>query len=289
MLAGDFFLARYAGNFFAKAFIPQRRAHLQGAANLDIQPSRVCIHCWHSQRQLIVESEGHVFFECPRYTAARTLFIDEVAETTQAQLLAANDSLKKLIVTLGSFSSQDWEAFGRFAGRVRQMRRRMRQQFEAMSNKLAKTPYAQKNKKIEWRSRGRFVCRHGVFFNESLDCPCLSARRSDPGAWSFARKMPYLCHELKASWRSSWAPTRGLAFSSPELDAWIIENCRQEVNVLMFNSGLVVDLVMDSLLSDHQRCIVDLRITFTCSRFRPFRKSDPFWVQLILYYSYYQY
>jgi hypothetical protein len=196
LLAGDLFLARYAGYFFTKAFIPQRRAYLLDAANLDIQPSRVCIHCWHLQRQLIEESEGHVFFECPRYTAARAHYINEVTEPTRAQLHAVGDSVKKLIVALGSFAAQDWDAFGRFAGRIRQVRRRMRQQFETLSNKLAKRAYAQQ--RIQWRSRGRFVCRHGVFFVESLDCPCLSPMRADPGAWTSARKMPHLCHELKA-------------------------------------------------------------------------------------------
>ena len=71
LLCGDLVLGVHAGNFFAKAFLPQRRAHLLDAANLMVEPSRVCIHCWHFHRQMVTESEGHALFECSRYKRER--------------------------------------------------------------------------------------------------------------------------------------------------------------------------------------------------------------------------
>ena len=118
LLCRDFFLGRYAGNFFAKAFIPQRSAHVQDASNLAIEPSRVCIHCWHLRRQLILESEGHVFFECPRYEAHRAAFVNGVSDTTKKIILEGGSGVAKLVGALGSQLPTDWAAFGIFCGRL---------------------------------------------------------------------------------------------------------------------------------------------------------------------------
>jgi hypothetical protein len=52
--------------------------------------------------------------------------------------------------------------------------------------------------KKAWKQEGRFVCRHGVFFDTSdtSSCPCLTPRRE--ADWSLARLMPSIDEELKA-------------------------------------------------------------------------------------------
>ena len=196
LLVGDLFLARYAGNFFAKSFIPCKRDHVLDATSLSIEPSRVCIHCWHSQRQIILESEAHVVFECPRYRVARERFFRDISTQTSALLNCNVHNGTKLNVLLSSSIADDWAALGSFIARIRQARRKMRQSFEAMSQRFARTSYT--TQKAAWRTSGGYVCRHGVFFTARLGCPCLTPRPVDPAAWAAARKMPGLCHDLKA-------------------------------------------------------------------------------------------
>ena len=120
--------------------------------------------------------------------------IDEFSGSTRQQIANAGSGLQKLLISLGSTSTRDWFAFGCFAARVKQLRRRMRHSFEIMSNRLAKSSYF--TRKVEWKARGRYVCRHGVFFTKQIACPCLSAVRLDPRSWEGARLMPHLNHDL---------------------------------------------------------------------------------------------
>ena len=196
LLCGDLFLGVHAGNFFAKAFLPQRRAHLLDAANLMVEPSRVCIHCWHFHRQMVTESEGHALFECSRYKRERAKCFDDISETTKLGLDSAPSGEHKLMLALGSYSDKEWNALGCFCGRVRQSRRRLRQLFIGMTRRLEKQSYAVQ--KHGWQARGRFVCRHGVFFRYWKACPCLTSDSHDHSAWADAEKMPYLDEELKA-------------------------------------------------------------------------------------------
>eukprot|EP00973_Karenia_brevis_P005393 736789-Karenia_brevis.AAC.1 len=63
---------------------------------------------------------------------------------------------------LTSRSPEDWQAFGQYAGRVRQARRHMRTEYTAKSKILTSSSFEKKSR--EWRQQGFKVCRHGVFF-----------------------------------------------------------------------------------------------------------------------------
>eukprot|EP00973_Karenia_brevis_P073308 10185248-Karenia_brevis.AAC.1 len=59
-LAGDFFLGRYASNFFGWSFLPQSRIQLERLRNLGIDSRRICLDCWHHRREQYLEDELHV-------------------------------------------------------------------------------------------------------------------------------------------------------------------------------------------------------------------------------------
>ena len=51
-----------------------------------------------------------------------------------------------------------------------------------------------------WKAQGKFVCRHGVFFDVACPfaCPCLgTAVSNDSLQWIDAKRMAALDHELK--------------------------------------------------------------------------------------------
>ena len=203
LICGDLALGCYAGNFFARAFLPKRRPHLLDAESLGVEPSRVCLHCWHCHRQLVLETEGHAFFECPQNLCARAKFLSDVSDDARSRLCTAGSGEAKLLATLGSFSASDWNAFGRFCGRIRQSRRKLRQRFESMSRRLEIESFAER--KTKWQALGRYVCRHGVFFNAHQRCSCLAPGSSSVDDWAAAKWMPHLDPDLKAMTISPFA------------------------------------------------------------------------------------
>ena len=62
---GEFFLGRYAGNYFAKPLLPSSRRHIAEATALGLDVSRICLHCWQDQRYICFEDEVHVVVDCP--------------------------------------------------------------------------------------------------------------------------------------------------------------------------------------------------------------------------------
>ena len=94
---------------------------------------------------------------------------------------------------MASVDATTWAAFGRFAARLRQSRRRMRTEFERKSKELSTKSF--QNQRTEWRAKGGFVCRHGVFFTRRVECFCMSPQ--SPDVWDCAVKMPAIDHELK--------------------------------------------------------------------------------------------
>jgi hypothetical protein len=155
----------------------------------------VCLHCWHFNQQLVLESEGHVLFECPRYAAAQQKYLSEITVDTRTLMGTCGSGELKLIAALGSHSVLDWSALGRFCGNLRTARRKLRHLFEGMSRRLDKVGFT--TRKVEWRRAGRHVCRHGVFFKRQppRGCPCLSTNAATD--WSNAVLMPRLDNELK--------------------------------------------------------------------------------------------
>ena len=82
LFSGDFFLARYAGNYFAREFIPTTMVQKRRAEELGIQPSRVCLFCWHNSRRVCFEDESHVLLSCPRYSRERASLWNELEPST---------------------------------------------------------------------------------------------------------------------------------------------------------------------------------------------------------------
>ena len=196
LFCGDWCLAVHAGNFFAKTFIPKSRNHLQDASTLGVDPSRVCLWCWHNRRQLCVEDEVHVLFECPAQSSARTRFFQDVSAKTRDDIQAAGSGRGKTLAALASTVPSDWEAFGAFAGRSRQRIRLKRRHFEHMQSKIDKIGFT--IRKEAWKKRGNFPCRHGVLFArpQLRNCPCMS-RNFNAENWENARMMVAIDHDLK--------------------------------------------------------------------------------------------
>jgi hypothetical protein len=188
-------LARYSGNFFAKEFLPKSAGHLIDASSLGVEPSRVCIVCWHNQRQIVLEDEGHVLFECPHYAKPRSDYFSELSDGTSEGVRKAASGSNKFLRALESSVPADWVALGRFAARIRQLRRSLRQRFDSRTLRLTKTSFPLR--RIAWRSTGRFVCRHGVFFRSrpANGCACLTP---DLGDWTDAVFMTAIDDDLKA-------------------------------------------------------------------------------------------
>jgi hypothetical protein len=194
LFGGDFFLGRYAGNYFAKGLLPGRRYHSELATS-NLGPSRVCLHCWHYSRELHLEDESHVLFACPAGTRERRIFLSEVSDKCACDLARATTSQESLIAVFASQRPEDWTAFGKLIGRIRQLRRKMKDAMAKLSGTKMRVEFGAM--KHAWKREGKSVCRHGVFFDMAqLDsCPCLSV----PGEadWSNAVLMPALHPTLK--------------------------------------------------------------------------------------------
>jgi hypothetical protein len=57
----------------------------------------------------------------------------------------------------------------------------------------------------KWQALGRYVCRHGVFFNAHQRCSCLAPGSSSVDDWAAAKWMPPLDPDLKAMTISPFA------------------------------------------------------------------------------------
>ena len=188
-------MSRYAGSYFAKALIPYTASHLRRLQQLGIEPCRVCLHCWFTQRQLYLEGETHVMLECPRYDSQRHDYLNEVSIELWTTLVTTDLQEDKLKAILGSLVPRDWTALARFLARVLQTRRKMRLDLVQKNAKLLTQSF--EHQKKEWTKSGKHVCRHGVFFNSCTlaSCPCLEP--PEAADWSSAVLMPAVCPELK--------------------------------------------------------------------------------------------
>eukprot|EP00973_Karenia_brevis_P018890 2589865-Karenia_brevis.AAC.1 len=99
---------------------------------------------------------------------------------------------KKMMLLLTSTCCSDWVALGKYLWRVRQIRRRRRQDFYHMNTKLDGISYTKK--KAAWQAQGRYVCRHGMFYMHSgtPGCACMS------GTWGNPVYMPAIDMDLKS-------------------------------------------------------------------------------------------
>ena len=160
-----------------------------------MQASRVCLHCWHNLRVPCEENEAHVLFRCPAYHHQRCDFTRDVTATCTSELSSNFSDKSKMEFLFACQRPQDWEALGRFLARVRQIRRKMRSAMINRNAKLLELTFETQRK--EWRRSGRHVCRHGVFFDETLPHPCPCTQTANVADWSRAILMPALHDELK--------------------------------------------------------------------------------------------
>eukprot|EP00973_Karenia_brevis_P056756 7897508-Karenia_brevis.AAC.1 len=111
LFAGDWFLARYAGNYFAKSFLPTgKQCNRSGCT----ESHRVCMHCWHEFRELHFEDEQHVLLKCPRYDLARAQLLSSLSNGLASKLCLEDAKVSTL------FSSPypaNWSALGCFTAR----------------------------------------------------------------------------------------------------------------------------------------------------------------------------
>ena len=71
LLCGDWYLAKYAHNYFARKLLPHRSQHLDRVDDIGVPAATICLSCWHYRRTLHFEDEFHVVCVCPQYWKAR--------------------------------------------------------------------------------------------------------------------------------------------------------------------------------------------------------------------------
>eukprot|EP00973_Karenia_brevis_P009721 1311658-Karenia_brevis.AAC.1 len=102
LFAGDFFLGRYAGNYFGKQLLPRSLRKKWELSSLGLDHHRICLSCWVERDSIWYEDELHVLFSCPAYDNARQDFIGELQECARSTLMAATSENKKLEAILSS-------------------------------------------------------------------------------------------------------------------------------------------------------------------------------------------
>jgi hypothetical protein len=189
-LCGDWYLAKYARNYFAKGLLPRLPRHMARVDESGLVASSVCLACWHRRRTLHFEDEFHIVCVCPEYTAARNELLDCLQLGTQL-----NSHLDIVGLLSGSCES-NFRALARFLARARQIRRRVRMSLESDNLRVETTTFAVR--KAAWRFKGKFSCRHGVLYSTAPagGCKCMCAS-SVPSDWEHAKLMPSISTELR--------------------------------------------------------------------------------------------
>ena len=194
-VAGDFFLGRYAGNYFAKKLLPTNPRYASRLAAAELDGSRICLHCWSTSRSLFLEDEAHVLVECPLYRLQREDLQRELAESTRAPYKTKESKKEILALLLNTDRQQDWKGLGKFLARVRQLRRKMRRNMQHRCADYESRCFD--SVKAHWKREGRHVCRHGVFFGAGFRAPCPCLSPASTADWSTAILMPALDTNLK--------------------------------------------------------------------------------------------
>ena len=195
LFTGDLFLARYACNYYAKELLPHTVAHQGQLEAAGVARESVCLHCWRSSRQSVLEDEDHVLWDCPGYLVSRTEFIDELEDATRCACIAGTADTRTSTL-LSSARPTDWKALAKHVARIRQLRRKHKLTFERLAARAQNNGF--KTRADAWRNQGRWVCRHGVFWlkAQGRQCPCMLATTQD-SSWRNARWMCHLEVELQ--------------------------------------------------------------------------------------------
>ena len=77
---GDWFLARYAHNDFAKNLLPRGQRQLALAAEILADVSTLCMSCWQFRRLAVLEDEYHVMCVCPEYQNMRQELLHQLPD-----------------------------------------------------------------------------------------------------------------------------------------------------------------------------------------------------------------
>ena len=189
-LCGDWFLAKFAKNYYARNLLPKSGAHSILLQDAGVEERSVCLFCWHFRRVVALEDEFHVACVCPAYSQPRQ---DMLNMLPSAHPLRSYADLCHLLSLRNAASHPP---VGSFFARARQIRRRHKLEFERLNEKFARWNFA--CKRAAWRLAGKYSCRHGVLFNHKppsgCKCLCIESAAED---WSCARFMPAVCPEMK--------------------------------------------------------------------------------------------
>jgi len=192
LFSGDMLLGEYAANFFARSFTPKptHRNHLPIDDDSDL--NRACVFCWHTLRLFHLDDEAHACFVCPFHSRARDDLLMELGPQVLNKVRSQHSAEQQFHTMLSTTTPSDWCAVGKFLGRMRQARRNLRKQFTSMEKRINDSGFHQK--KRCWLAAGKFVCRHGVFFNVHRECECMTTNPD----WTGAQHMPYIDKETRA-------------------------------------------------------------------------------------------
>ena len=127
---------------------------------------------------------------CPEYRRARQELLSSLPPTHGL------DTYQALVQLFSGSPQSSLPACGKFLARTRQARRRLKLQFESLSRQMESRSFA--CKRIAWRIKRKYCCRHGVLFEHMPDGGCKCMIGSDVSEdWVLARFMPALDENLK--------------------------------------------------------------------------------------------
>ena len=96
-LCADWFLAKYAKNYFAKHLLPRSAAHMTEVHDKGIEHNVLCMACWHRRREVVLENEFHVTCACPEYAKARSDLTDHLQLGKQLATFAVSANCLQLM------------------------------------------------------------------------------------------------------------------------------------------------------------------------------------------------
>ena len=190
LLCGDWFLAVYAHNFFAKNLLPCARRHLEAVAEAGATCTTICLPCWHFRRDAHLEDEFHMICSCPEYDKPR------LALKASLPPSGTLNSQADVLDLLSGSSEVALASFGRFCARARQIRRSLKLVLEQDSSNVERKAFS--CKRVAWKLRRRPACRHGVLFTRlpAGGCKCMAPHSSEAD-WTDAKFMPALDAKLR--------------------------------------------------------------------------------------------
>ena len=144
----------------------------------------------------VLEDESHVWCTCPRYHKHRQELRNRISGQLRTQLQSMECPDECMQAYFSSYIASDWAAIGYYLSGLRQARRQLRTELGAASARFLQRGFV--TRKAAWRSRGRTVCRHGVFFGRGYGqpCSCLTNETSESPNWEGVLFMPTLDSKL---------------------------------------------------------------------------------------------